>query len=224
LAVVIAVLGLATGCRNQDAPPKELDLPPIGPVEAYGLRLDADAGPEKVAYVLMQAIRDDVQASRRHDREAQRKAMQLQLRLAAPAEIRRAVGRVGAESDPEQMRALVYGLARFWAPIAARYIDSFEGGPERVMKAMRMRRLDSDHARISYDVVDPADASPETGRVTFQVFLALEPGPDGKRYWRVHRLGYAPFGWDDRAEALHTQPSPATGPSATRPGTRKQEG
>ena len=112
----------------------------------------------------------------------------------------------------------VYRVARYWASVAARYVDCFEPDAEKATAAMRLKTLPDGDARISYDVTDPVDDS----RVTFQVFLTQEPDAAGtQKYWRAYRLGYAPLGNDDAV--VTPQPANRAVPQPSTPKPTTQE-
>ncbi len=211
-AVVLSVLG---GCRNQEAPPEDLKPVVVGPVEMHGVSLGPDATPQQVTYVLMQALKETATAGRlrERDRERRKKLMENQLQLAAPQRIYRNL-HADAETAgiaARQRDEAVYRIVKLWAPIVARYVDSFPADPAQGTAAMRLRWLDKDKekgdARVSYDVTDPVDGS----QVTLQVYLTQETGPDGgAKYWRVYRLGYVPFGQDDPAATRRATTAPTT--------------
>ncbi len=201
---------LLSGCRNQDAPPEDLKPITVGPVEMHGMQLDVDATPQQVTYALMQALRETAEAGRNRaqDKEKLKALLENLLRVAAPRRIYRGFPPGGdPDAVPQKHRdEVVYRVVRYWAPIAARYVGSFERDPARAMTAMRLKQFGESDARVSYDVTDPEDGS----KMTFQVYLTPEPdATKTRKYWRAYRLGYAPFGRDDPP----TETRPATRPT-----------
>ncbi|HOW19623.1 MAG TPA: hypothetical protein PLC79_11345 [Phycisphaerae bacterium] len=214
--VCILLAAALAGCQNQEVPPETLKAIVVGPVELYGVHLGSQATPQQVTYALMQALRDTAKAGQHHDRQAFKKGIETQLRLCAPSRIYSNVdvsAAPAAVASPEQS-AVIYKIVKLWAPIAARYVDSFDADAAKAVAAMRAVSLSDKDVRVSYDVVDPTDQS----RVIFQVYLTQEPGTEpghtGEKFWRVYRLDYAPYG---RGEAA-TRPA-ASRPAATHPAT-----
>ena len=215
--VCILLAAALAGCQNQEAPPETLKAIVVGPVELYGLHLGAQATPQQVTYALMQALRDTAKAGQRHDRQAFKKGIEVQLQLCAPSRIYSNVdinAAPAAAASPEQS-AVVYKIVKLWAPIAARYVDCFEVDAAKAIAAMRAAQVSDKDVRVSYDVVDPTDQT----RVVFQVYLTQEPGTEpghtSEKFWRVYRLDYAPYGRGEGA----TRPA-SSRPAATRPATR----
>lgn len=222
LALGAAVL---TGCKNQEAPPETLKPIVVGPVELYGMTLGPQATPQQVTYALMQALRETVKAGQHYEREAAKKQIEVELQLCAAARIYHNVfASTGTPESitPRDRDAMVYKIVKVWAPIAARYVDSFTPDAAKAIAAMRVKRLNETDTRVSYDVVDPVDQT----KVTFQVYLTQEAGSEpahsAEKFWRVYRLGYAPFGRDDgRPGPAQTRPAatqPAAGAATTQPG------
>lgn len=205
------VLAPLAGCRNQEAPPEDLRPAVVGPVELHGMSLDANATPQQVAYALMQALKETATAGRLHkrDRELRKKLIENELQLAAPQRIYRNLHADAemASVTARQRDEAVYRIVKLWAPIAARYVDSFAADPARVIAGIRLKQLSGADVQVSYDVTDPVDQS----RVTFQVYLTQESGPGGgPKYWRAYRLGYAPLGQDDASATRRATTAPAT--------------
>jgi hypothetical protein len=214
--VVGAVL---LGCSDQESMPAGLKVPPVGPVALYDVTLGPDAEPQQVAYVLMRLLRDDVAASQAEDWDRQRAVLQDELKLAARSRILRNVepGSDLSKIRPEDLDNAVYKIVNVWAPIAGRYVSCFTDDLAAMTSAMRVRQLNANDTRVSFDVTDPQDGS----QVTFQVFLTKEPGASGKAtYWRVYRLGYVPYQQDDavyvttRSVLPSGERVPATAPAA----------
>lgn len=208
--VAAAVCGLLlTGCANQDAPPEDLKPIDVGPVSLFGLTLDADAAPEQVTYALLQSLRDTAMAGRQHvrDKDQRRKLTEATLSLCAPQRIYSNIhGGPPAAGLPQRSRdEAVYRIVKLWAPMVARYVDSFTPDAATLTKAMRVRPHRESDIRLALDVTDPFDKT----SVTLLVYLTQEAGADGRKYWRAYRLGYAPVGGEDTATTRRA----ATGPS-----------
>ena len=76
--LTLVVLG---GCR------RDLDIPPmeVKTVDAYGVKLDAAAPPKQVVYVLLRALRDDVEASQAWDKAKKKQAFKNDVLLDRPS-------------------------------------------------------------------------------------------------------------------------------------------
>jgi hypothetical protein len=191
-----AVLLLVPACRDQDAPPETIKSVSVGPVVLYDMTLGPDATPQQVTYAMMRAIRDSIDAGQKRDRAARDQALNNQLALAAVTHIYRNNRRQAdpAQASQEDIDTTVYKVVRFWAPIVSRYVGSFSGGPDDVMKAMRVQPHGSEELSVLYDVVDPVDQS----KVTLNVYLVREQGTTAphtsQKFWRVRALAYTPYG------------------------------
>jgi hypothetical protein len=224
VCVLAATAGVLAGCRNQEAPPETLKPIVVGPVKLYGMNLGPGATPQEVTFALMQALRETVTTARRRHlpdrREALQERIENELELCAPSRIyQNVIGTLVPEGvELKERDNVVYKIVKLWAPIAARYVDCFSSDAAKMIAAMRVKRLSETDARVSYDVTDPVDHT----KMTFQVFLTLEPGTEpayrNEKFWRVYRLGYARFGHDE-ASSMPAGTRPATSQATSRPTT-----
>lgn len=188
--VLAAVVG---GCTSvSDAPPAKVEA-----VTAYGMTLDESATPEQVAFVLLQAIRDDVEAAQARDRERHRQAVELQYAIAAYSTIEeRLLGvfsRADGTGDLGDLREQrLYDVVKQWGAIAAHYVRSFDAEFDAAAERLRVeRRGEPERVHVLYDVchdpsaTDPAQRQP----ATLEIELAIETeGAD--KYWRVARVDF----------------------------------
>jgi hypothetical protein len=202
------VLGLAgwPGCK--DARLADATIKPAVVTDvvdtATGLNLDKNAPPAMVAFALLKAIRDDVEAGR--DLKAREEAFERQHRLAAPAAIQRHHARfVG--SDHAGRDESVFKSVRTWAPTLAYYVDNFTFSWEEAEKAMRTSIVSTSdkgaagkEAYVRLQVRDPHD-DPNASAVV-QVRLVQEEGR-----WRVWWVGF------DHTRQIAAGAKPATQPA-----------
>jgi hypothetical protein len=153
----------------------------VQPVSAYGLTLDESAGPREVAYVLLRAIKDDIEAD--EDFDAREAAFDLQLAVSAPDTIFERSVRKGLGRD-ENVRRIVW----HWAPTLGHYKDDF---PESWPEAQeRMARLPYSNAprgeewtRVLIELADPS--GDPNAAVVAEIQLVREKG-----FWRVVQVGF----------------------------------
>lgn len=198
LGAAIIIAGAATaGCTSEDEiPPAE-----VKPVTAYGLTLDEKATPKQVAFVLLRAIVDDVQAAQAHDRQRQEQALKLTYSLAAYSTVARTIGLSSADSADSRSAAArsrnkkIYDHVKQWGAIAAHYIRSFDTEFQAAERRMQLRGETANVARVVYDVShDPAETDPARRQTaTLEIELVKEPA-DGLKYWRVARVSFVPPG------------------------------
>lgn len=208
VGIALAALAVFSACRDQEAPGD--DMPPVrvGPATVAGVNLDANASPQTVAATLLRVLKEDVAVSRQRDAATFKRLLSQELQLAAPRRIYR---NLHGGSDPDsvdwsRVHTTVYKNVSLWASIVARYVDSFPETPEAALAAMRVRPM-GDDVRVSLDVTDSVDNS----RVVLQIYLCQEPGADTSgTFWRVFRIGFAPFGNDDPSLPTATRGTAAT--------------
>ena len=198
LAMAGTWLGLA-GCT-----PEDRDVPPaeVKTVEAYGLVLDESATPQQVAFVLLQALAEDVRAAQAHQYDQQKAALRLTFSLAAYETIEERILALASREVPEAQKKTslgtdrdrkLYALVKYWAPIVAHYVPSFEANPAGAMAKMRVRQGgDPATAHVYYDVChDPAQTDlAKREPATLDIELAKQAA-GSKSYWRVVRVGFA---------------------------------
>lgn len=192
--LALAILG---GCR------RDLDIPPmeVKTVDAYGVKLDTAASPKQVAYVLLRALRDDVEASQAWDKAKKKQAFRTTFALAAFGAIKDKL-----VNSPELLNAAdgnvaeavarnTYDAVDHWAPIAGHYVRSFEADVQAAMARMtEVVAPDGRTGKVYVDVAhDPQATQPaERQEVTLIIDVAREKGAEGADYWRVIKLGYQP--------------------------------
>ncbi len=156
----------------------------VGPVDSYGMRLDEEATPEQVTYVLLRAIRDDFLASTPQQRKT---ALDIQFDICA-ANVLRGKNRKGMSRDE-----FVYNVVYRWTPAVSHYVENFEtdwelakarfvrGGPEPANGS----DTDPKKCTVLMELEDPS-GEPDA-RVVMIVWLARDSG-----FWRVLHLGFDP--------------------------------
>lgn len=176
---------LIPGCESSSSPGDE----PVPPKSAQtvvdqGMTLDVNASPAQVVYVLLQAIRDDVQAG--EDDEKRQSAFRRQLAICATDAIFARSGRRSLGRD-EVVRRMVW----HWAPTLAYYVDSlpttWEQGRTRLVESSTVfdsSKKTDQLANVYLELSDPSgDAN---AAVVAQFQLARDNG-----YWRVMHVGFA---------------------------------
>jgi len=172
------------GCsRDVRLAGKKVRTVTVKAVNLYGLSLDASAAPEQVAFAVMRAVREDIEASHESDREA---ALQKQFDLCAADEIQRR-NRTRLTRDE-----FVHNVVSHWAPTVAYYARDFETDWERA-QARFVRRgptptKNADGAmecEIALQVSDPQDDPHAQAAVV--VHLAQNSG-----FWRVLHFSFDP--------------------------------
>ena len=127
----LPIVALLAGCKDPTIIGYELKPVKTGPVEAYGLILDENSSPQDVVFVMFQAVRDDIQAAREHNRQAQLEAINLQAGIAASewmhATFQQALERKSMPVlvTPEES---VFKLIRFWAPMLGHGFSQYPAG------------------------------------------------------------------------------------------------
>lgn len=185
LSVAVAVV--YSGCgRDARLVGRKLRMPVMRPVSYAGVELGPSASPRQVAWAMLKAIHDDVQARDASSREA---AQDVQFDLcAAPVLVSRAVGGV----NPAEW---LYRFVSTWAPMLARYVDNFSGPadtpPEELEVVAESSFKNADACEVRMPLTDPEDPR---GSVYLRVQLAHvdredvpSAAPNGK-LWRVSGL------------------------------------
>jgi hypothetical protein len=207
LHLAVAAALLAGGCKDPSLVGKAIFPVDVKPVEAFGRVLDEEAPPQDVVYVLLQAIRQDVAASRARDKEAELEAMKIETSLAAPESMLAAFRRVLQRSAlPVDITAelAVHKLVRMWAPMIAHYQDVFDTDYDAAVANMAVRHQPgSIDAVVLYDVPSPTGSPP----ATIKAEMRREKG-----FWRIRRLSFS----DDSAAEVRARMSQMT-PSAPKP-------
>jgi len=161
-------------------------------VEHYGVVLNQDASPQEVAYVLLRAIRDDVNAASPAEREA---ALDVQFDVCHP-------GSISGSSRPGVKRdEVVHLVVTHWAPALAYYVDSFDFDPAEAKSRMTVSPTkvlgDGRRSCSVYLPVDDPNGDPKARVIAAVVLIRAKPGggpssgTDGDTgYWRVNRVGF----------------------------------
>ena len=151
-------------------------------VTHYGITLDQQAAPEQVAFVLLRAIRDDVSAKTREDREA---ALDKQFDLCA-ANVLQKRNRTSMPRDE-----FVHGVVYHWAPTVSHYVGDFETdwgqAAARLVraKASKNQKASPEETEVYMELADPG-GDPKA-RVVMVIWMVQDGG-----FWRVTHLGFDP--------------------------------
>lgn len=187
-AAVALVAIVLSGCgRDARLADHELRDPKPGPVTAYGKTLDANASPQDVVYVLLQAINDDYAAG--DNREARHKALDTEFAVCAPEWIK---ARRGGENLTErEKRERLFEVVYNWAPTLGFYRDSFKGAFPDIAQQMHTVYAAQPVSQHEVAVVyvnlkhpHPETAGPNSGAAAL-VQLVREAG-----YWRIWWVGF----------------------------------
>ena len=174
--------GLLTACKHeQRMVGQEARAVVVQTVTQYGLTLDESADPRMVAYVLLRAIKDDIEAG--DDIEAREAAFDRQLALSAPDTIFDRSVRTGLGRD-ENVRRIVW----HWAPTLGHYKDDFPldwpAAEQRMVQSPVRNAPDQGNwTRVFIELADPS--GDPNASVVAQVQLVREGG-----YWRVVQVGF----------------------------------
>jgi hypothetical protein len=187
---VVSAVGLVVfpACsRDVRLAGKEIPTVTVQPVTHYGITLDDDATPEQVAFVALQAIREDFLAE---DEAARHEALDVQFSIAAANEIQ-ARNRTSMSRDE-----FVYNVVYRWTPTVAYYVDDFPTDWESAEPRLHRRSVTmlsskaeaedaEDRCEVAMEVADPG-GNPDA-EVVLLVWLAKDKG-----LWRVTHLGFDP--------------------------------
>jgi hypothetical protein len=149
-------------------------------VTHYGVTLDQQAAPEQVAFVVLRAIRDDVSAKTKEDREA---ALDKQFDLCA-ANVLQKRNRTSMPRD-EFVHSVVY----HWAPTVSHYVGDFETEWDKAAARLVHGRLAKDsktnleECEVQMELADPR-GDPKA-RVVMVIWLVKDEG-----FWRATHLGF----------------------------------
>jgi len=151
-------------------------------VSHYGLTLDQQASPEQVAFVLLRAIRDDVSAKTKGDREA---ALDKQFDLCA-ANVLQNKNLTRMSRDE-----FVHGVVYHWAPTVSHYVGDFETEWDKASARLVRMKLTTDskagpeECEVHMELADP-HGDPKA-RVVMVIWMVQDGG-----FWRVTHLGFDP--------------------------------
>ncbi|MCK4658334.1 MAG: hypothetical protein KAV82_02330 [Phycisphaerae bacterium] len=163
--------------------------PVVVDVTIEGLTLGRNASPEEVAFALLKAIKEDMDAG--GDQQAREKALDKQFKLAAPSAIHRQhVRAVGAEhASPKKS---LYKTVKIWTPTLGHYANNFNFTLAEAKQRMqrdtqknvaRMQICKSGEAHVLLEVQDPS--GDPNASVIIRIRLVQEEGR-----WRVWWVGY----------------------------------
>lgn len=182
-AMAAVALAVWCGCGGDSRlAGKKIRSTTVRSVTHYGLTLDQQATPEQVAFVLLRAIRDDVSAKSKQDRET---ALDIQFDLCAANAIQK--------KNPTTMPRdeFIHNVVYHWAPTVSHYVGDFETEWEKA--AARLVRTKSttdskaspEECEVRMELADP-NGDPNA-RVVMVIWMAQDEG-----YWRVMHLGFDP--------------------------------
>lgn len=197
-AVFCAAAGLS-GC-GRDARLADHDLrdPAVGPVTAYGMRLDKNADPKEVVYVLLRAVVDDYAAG--DDQQAREKVLDTEFAVCAPEEIKRIAAGNQALTKQEQLEHL-YKAINHWAPTLGFYRDDFKPDfdemAERMYVATRSGTPERAEVFLNVAYPNPSEGEENAGMVA-RFGLIMEDG-----FWRIWWVGWdrSTRNWKEKAPA-----------------------
>jgi hypothetical protein len=182
-SIAALVIACAGGCsRDVRLAGRAVPHVQVRAVSHYGLTLDSRASPEQVGFVLLRAIREDVEAKTAAERE---KALAVQFDLAA-ANVIQARNKTKMARDE-----FIYNVVYRWAPTVSHYVAQFDLEWEKMQP--RLVRLDRaadqgaapGECEVLMQLDDPGgDAN--AGAVLV-VWLVQDSG-----LWRVTHLGFKP--------------------------------
>jgi hypothetical protein len=181
--IVCVLLVSLTACtRDVRLTGKKLRSPEVRTVSHYGLTLDPQAEPERVAFAMLRAIHDDVRAAGAAARE---EALDKQFDLCAANEIGKRNPTSAAKEE------FLYGIVSKWAPAVAHYADLFPRDEDEARARLVRRDVkgggDSrrvfEGVEVLLPVRDPGGA--EHAGAVVAVWLVRDSG-----YWRVLQVGF----------------------------------
>lgn len=182
--ICVAGLGLTPSGCNRDvrlADAKLRDVT-VKPVTHYGVTLDAQASPEQVAFVALQAVRDDFLAESAEAREA---ALDVQFAISAATVLDMAKG--STRTRREQLHYIVM----HWTPTVSHYVGDFPKTLEEAQSrfrrsAARTRKSGNTEVEQCEVLMEAADPSGDPrAQVVMMVHLARDSG-----LWRVLYFGF----------------------------------
>ncbi len=182
---------LAAGCRSDAPSPAREFLPPGNEVVvAYDLTLDAQATPEQVAWVLLQALREDL----RHPVGSSpwREVMALECRLADVELLRAQL--TGARLTAEEREHFIYDLVKNWAAKVHYYAPGLEGEFAAARRRMTVAqavdlKLPAGHQQVC-QVAYTAGRDPADPPAAAVVVIKMSRSPAD--LWRVYQVHIQP--------------------------------
>lgn len=179
----VGVLAVWCGCGSDSRlAGRKVRSATVRSVTHYGLTLDQQASPEQVAFVLLRAIRDDVSAKSREDREA---ALDKQFDVCA--------ANVLQKKNPTKLPRdeFIHGVVYHWAPTVAHYTGDFETEWDKAAARLVRKKSTADseaspeECEVRMELADP-NGDPKA-RVVMVIWMVRDEG-----LWRVTHLGFDP--------------------------------
>jgi len=175
------VLAVWCGCRGDARlTGHKIRTVTVRSVTHYGITLDQQATPEQVAFVVLRAIRDDVSAKTKEDREA---ALDKQFDLCA-ANVLQTKNRTSMPRD-EFVHSIVY----LWAPTVSHYVGEFATEWDKAAARLIRSKPNTDskaspqESEVYMELADPS-GDPKAG-VVMVIWMVQDGG-----FWRVTHLGF----------------------------------
>lgn len=187
LALTFPVVLIPACSRDVRLAGKKIPTVVVGPVTEYGQTLDENATPEQVAFVVLQAIREDFLAK---DEAARRKALGKEFAVCA-ADVLEARKHQSMSRDE-----FIYNVVYRWTPTVSHYVQDFPTDWASATSRLVRRNVTrinpkttgqpSDHeCEVAMEVASP-DGDPNA-QVVLLVWLAKDKG-----LWRVTHVGFDP--------------------------------
>jgi hypothetical protein len=179
-ATAAGALVVWCGCGDARLAGHKIRSATVRSVTHYGVTLDQQATPEQVAFVVLRAIRDDVSAKSKEEREA---ALDKQFDICA-ANVLQKKNRTSMPRD-EFVHSVVY----HWAPTVSHYVGDFETDWGRAAARLVRTKPNTDskaspeETEVYMELADPS-GDPKA-RVVMVIWMVQDGG-----FWRVTHLGF----------------------------------
>jgi hypothetical protein len=179
-ATAAGALAVWCGCGDARLAGHKIRSATVRSVTHYGVTLDQQATPEQVAFVVLRAIRDDVSAKSKEEREA---ALDRQFDLCA-ANVLQKKNRSSMPRD-EFVHSVVY----HWAPTVSHYVGDFETDwGQAAARLVRTKpntdsKASPEETEVYMELADPS-GDPKA-RVVLVIWMVQDGG-----FWRVTHLGF----------------------------------
>ena len=201
-AAFVLSSALVGGCkRASHLADFNLRHPEVKTVSHYGVTLDKDASPKQVAYVLLRAISDDLQAD---SREAREKALDVQFDLCAANVLRKGNGH--RLSDDE----FLYEAVRRWAPTVAYYAADLPADWESAQERLIVKGASGAGGATQEKQLALIQLADPSGDPNATVVLFISMVKDAG-YWRVEALAFDPGHRKLATRASVVDPAPTPG-------------
>ena len=176
---------LLSGCKDtSQSVGQRIRQVDVRTVTDQGRTLGPDADPKEVVYVLVRALKDDIEAG--DDAAGRSVAYDRQLAVCAPAHIHKYTVRRNLTQDEN-----VYHVVWHWAPTLGHYVHNFDFDWPTARDEMLLEmipanasQIGEERARVSLEMADPSGDTNASVVARFE--LVREQG-----YWRVYQLGFA---------------------------------